>query len=205
MVGRCWPGRSASLARGWRWCRRNPIPAGLTALLALVLIGGLSGILYQWHQTDAARREAVANAAQARQVLSELIQSSQVTPLIDDFPQPPSIEPLLKAAEHCRELLQNNPEDIELRIALTNVYGCLGMRYYSPGPICRRGNSYRPRLAIVGIAVASRGGPSELSVLAGHNALLAGRPGLTPGGNRAGMPMASFSRRDLGTTGRGAA
>ena len=39
-----------SLARGWRWCRRNPIPAGLTALLALVLFGGLSGILYQWHQ-----------------------------------------------------------------------------------------------------------------------------------------------------------
>ena len=75
-----------ALARGWRWCRRNPIPAGLTALLALVLIGGLSGILYQWHQADAARREAVANAAQARQVLSELIQSSPVTPLVDDYP-----------------------------------------------------------------------------------------------------------------------
>jgi tRNA A-37 threonylcarbamoyl transferase component Bud32 len=115
-----------ALARGWRWCRRNPIPAGLTALLALVLIGGLSGILYQWQQADAARREAVAKAAEARQVLSELIQSSQVTPLIDDFPQPPSIEPLLKAAEHCRELLENNPEDTELRIALTNVYGRLG-------------------------------------------------------------------------------
>ena len=101
--------------------------------LALVLIGGLSGILYQWHQADAARREAVANAAQARQVLSELIQSSPVTPMIDDFPQPPSIEPLLKAAEHCRELLQNNPEDTELRIALTNVYGRLGTRYFSLG------------------------------------------------------------------------
>ena len=97
-------------------------------MLALVLIGGLSGILYQWQQTDAARREAVANAAQARQVLSELIQSSPVTPLSAEFPQPPSIEPLLKAAEHCRELLQNNPEDIELRIALTNVYGRLGSR-----------------------------------------------------------------------------
>ena len=39
------------------------------------------------------------------------------------------LQSLLKAAEHCRELLQNNPEDIELRIALTNVYGCLGTRY----------------------------------------------------------------------------
>ena len=183
-----------SLARGWRWCRRNPVPAGLTALLALVLIGGLSGILYQWHQADAARREAVANAAQARQVLSELIQSSPVTPLIDEFPQPPSIEPLVKAAEHCRELLQNNPEDIELRIALTNVYGRLGSRYSQPGPICRRGNSFRPRRAIVGIAVASRGGPSRLSVLAGHDALLAGQPGLATRRKPHGMPMASFSR-----------
>ena len=65
--------------------------------------------------------------------MSELIQSSPVTPLSAEFPQPPSIEPLLKAAEHCRELLQNNPEDIELRIALTNVYGRLGSRYYSLG------------------------------------------------------------------------
>ena len=122
-----------SLARGWRWCRRNPIPAGLTALLALVLIGGFSGIFYQWYQADASRREAVANAAQARQVLSELIQSSPVTPLIDYYPQPPSIEPLVKAAERCRELLENNPEDVELRIALTKVYGRLGWRYTQLG------------------------------------------------------------------------
>jgi tetratricopeptide (TPR) repeat protein len=122
-----------ALARGWRLCRRNPIPAGLTALLALVLFGGLSGILYQWRQAVAARRDAVANAAQARQVLSELIQSSPVTLDNDEIPQPPSIEPLVKAAEHCRELLENNPEDIDLRIALTNVYGRLGNRYFSLG------------------------------------------------------------------------
>jgi tetratricopeptide (TPR) repeat protein/tRNA A-37 threonylcarbamoyl transferase component Bud32 len=121
------------LARGGRWCRRNPIPAALVALLALVLFGGLSGILYQWQKADAASREAVTSAARARQVLSELIQSSPVTPLVDDLPQPPSVEPLLNAAEHCRELLESNPEDIELRIALTNVYGRLGTRYSSLG------------------------------------------------------------------------
>jgi tetratricopeptide (TPR) repeat protein/tRNA A-37 threonylcarbamoyl transferase component Bud32 len=131
-----------ALARGWRWWRRNPIPAGLAALLVLVLIAGLSGILYQWRQTDAARREAVAKAAESRSVLSELIQSSAFTPLTDEFPQPPSIEPLLKAAEHCRELLQNDPEDTELRIALTNVYGRLGSRYYSLGQSAEESSAF---------------------------------------------------------------
>ncbi len=132
-----------ALARGWRWCRRNPIPAGLTALLALVLIGGLSGILYQWHQADAARREAVAQAAQARQVLSELIQSSPVTPLIDDFPQPPSIEPLLKRRGALPGAAsESNPEDIELRIALTNVYGRLGTRYSSLGESAEEASAF---------------------------------------------------------------
>jgi serine/threonine protein kinase len=117
------------LEHGWRWCRRNPALAGLTALLALALSGGLSVIVYQWYQTDAARREAIANAAQARQVLSELIQASPFAPQQEHYPEPPPIEPLLKAAEHCREFLQNNPEDTMLRIALTKVYGTLGARY----------------------------------------------------------------------------
>jgi tetratricopeptide (TPR) repeat protein len=132
-----------SLGRSWRWCRRNPILAGLTAVLTLVLVGGLSGIIYHWYQADALRREAVVNAAETRQVLSELIQSSPTAPLIEYYPRPPSIEPLLKAAEHCRDLLQKNPEDTELRIALTNVYGRLGTRYAQLGQPVEEAAVYR--------------------------------------------------------------
>ena len=40
--------------RMWRWCRRNPAVAGLSAACLMVLIGGLSGVFYQWYQTQQA-------------------------------------------------------------------------------------------------------------------------------------------------------
>jgi tetratricopeptide (TPR) repeat protein len=46
------------VGRTWRWCRRKPGIAGLTAALVLVVLGGFAGILWQWH-------EARANAAEA--------------------------------------------------------------------------------------------------------------------------------------------
>ncbi len=49
------------LAIAWRWCRRNPRLAGLTAGLVLVFTLGLIGVLWQWRQAESARREAVEN------------------------------------------------------------------------------------------------------------------------------------------------
>jgi serine/threonine protein kinase/tetratricopeptide (TPR) repeat protein len=123
------------LGRGWRWCRRNPLMAGLTAVLLLVLVGGLSGIIYQWRRADVARQDAVANESQARQLLSDLVQASPVIPLVDYYPRVPSIEPLIKAADHCKSLLQKNPDDSELRIALSNVFGRLGTLYLYRGQL----------------------------------------------------------------------
>ena len=174
-----------ALARGWRWCRRNPIPAGLTALLALVLIGGLSGILYQWHQADAARREAVANAAQARQVLSELIQSSPVTPLIDDYPS---------AAQH-RTAAQGrgalpgaaSEQSRRHRVAdcpyqtFTAAWACATLA----GPNCRRGNSFRPRRCNCGNRHRLRWRSIRIFGIGWARRATGGKPGPAPGGNRA--------------------
>jgi serine/threonine protein kinase len=121
------------LGRGWRWCRRNPTLAGLAAVLAVALSAGLSATLYEWRRAVDARRAAVANEEEARQVLSELIQSSPVAPLTGYFPQPPSMEPLIQAAQHCTSLLEKNPDDVDLRIALSNVYGRLGTEYAQRG------------------------------------------------------------------------
>jgi tetratricopeptide (TPR) repeat protein len=44
----------------WRWCRRNPVPAALAAGLALALMLGFAGVVWQW-------REAVAQEQEARQ------------------------------------------------------------------------------------------------------------------------------------------
>src|SRR5262249_49944824 len=47
--------------RSWRWCRRNPAVAALTAGLILALGLGLAGVLWEWRE---AGRRAAAEAAQ---------------------------------------------------------------------------------------------------------------------------------------------
>ncbi len=64
--------------RAWRWCRRHPAPAALTAAVVVVAALGLAGILWQWGEAvkarDLASNRAVAEAdahreeASARQV-----------------------------------------------------------------------------------------------------------------------------------------
>ena len=36
------------LERGWRWCRRKPLVAGLALAFVLVMIGGVAGISWKW-------------------------------------------------------------------------------------------------------------------------------------------------------------
>jgi tetratricopeptide (TPR) repeat protein len=113
-----------------RWCRRNPLVASLTAVLVLALVGGISGIARQWRQAEVERRNAVASDLEAEQLLNELILSNPVVPGVGYRLAVPSVEPLLKAAAHCKNRLQKNPGDLQLRIALTNVYGSLGTLYF---------------------------------------------------------------------------
>jgi eukaryotic-like serine/threonine-protein kinase len=48
--------------RAWRWCRRHPAPAGLTAAVVLVAALGLAGILWQWREAVKARNLASKRA-----------------------------------------------------------------------------------------------------------------------------------------------
>jgi WD40 repeat protein/tRNA A-37 threonylcarbamoyl transferase component Bud32 len=63
--------------RTWRWCRRHPVPAGLTAAVVLVAALGLAGILWQWGEAvkarDLASRRAVAEAEARRETETTLV------------------------------------------------------------------------------------------------------------------------------------
>jgi len=60
----------------WRWCRRQPVRASLIAALILVFVLGLSGVLWQWRQTQRAnvaaeRREYAANIALVQTLIAD--------------------------------------------------------------------------------------------------------------------------------------
>src|SRR5262249_3845807 len=46
-----------SVERAWRWCRRNPIVAGLTAAVLLLFAAGFAGVPWDYWRAEAARRE----------------------------------------------------------------------------------------------------------------------------------------------------
>jgi tetratricopeptide (TPR) repeat protein len=126
-----------------RWYRRNPLVARLTAVLVLALVGGIAGIARQWRQAEVERRKAVASDLEAQQLLSEFIQSNPIVPVFGYRAAVPSVEPLLNAATHCKNHLRKSPGDLDLRIALTNVYGRLGTLYLQRRQLAEMDASFR--------------------------------------------------------------
>ncbi len=87
-------GREAIIARpipfwerAWRWCRRHPAPAALSAAIVLVAALGLAGILWQWDEAVKARnlasKRAVAEAT-ARQDAQDARAAAETT-LVDMY------------------------------------------------------------------------------------------------------------------------
>jgi hypothetical protein len=131
------------LGRAARWARRKPVVATLTALLLMAVSAGVAGIATQWRRAEAARQAAVASDQGTRQLLSELLESNPVTPLVGYRPVPPSLQPLLNAAAQARLLLQKTPGDTGLRIALTKIYGRLGTLYMQRRQVAETDDSFR--------------------------------------------------------------
>jgi WD40 repeat protein/serine/threonine protein kinase len=53
--------------RLWRWCRRNPVVAGLLAGIVLVFLAGFAGVFWQWRVAQAQTRIALAREQEAQQ------------------------------------------------------------------------------------------------------------------------------------------
>jgi serine/threonine protein kinase len=122
-------------SRAWMWCRRNPGSASLVAVLLVSLVGGMAGITLQWRRAEAARKNAAASDLEAQQLLSELIESNQVDGRPTFRPVASVIEILEKAETHCKNLLQRDPDETRVRIALTKVYARLNSVYWHRGQV----------------------------------------------------------------------
>jgi serine/threonine protein kinase/formylglycine-generating enzyme required for sulfatase activity len=51
----------------WRWCRRNPLPAGLLAGMVLVFLAGFAGVFWQWRVAETQTGIALVREQEARQ------------------------------------------------------------------------------------------------------------------------------------------
>jgi WD40 repeat protein/serine/threonine protein kinase len=67
--------RTSTRERFWRWCRRNPVVACLSAALALVFLTGFGGVAWKWReaerQKDIAQSAEVGEAAQRKIALQK--------------------------------------------------------------------------------------------------------------------------------------
>ena len=126
-----------------RWCRRQPLTAGLSAGRLILALASGAVIVQQWWQAmtlvreeRAARQQAEDNFAIARQLVSELAQVG-TTPLTAEFDaqREQQRQALLKAESYCRRLLQDPQASAEVRMTLAQVYEGLSGLYRSLGDL----------------------------------------------------------------------
>ena len=77
--------------RAWKWARRRPIEAGLTAAVLVVTVLGLTGIVWQWRhaltQRDAARQELYRANLVAAAAALQLHNSSAARRILEMAPE----------------------------------------------------------------------------------------------------------------------
>ena len=64
-----------------RWCRRNPVVAGLLAALVLVFAAGFGGVVWKWRDEKAASEEAAQQAKTAREAEDRAKKQARAAPL----------------------------------------------------------------------------------------------------------------------------
>jgi serine/threonine-protein kinase len=130
------------LERAWRWCRRNPIIAGLTAALVLVFLSGFAGVLWQWRRAEDNAQEATANFHRAEDNARAADQNfRQARKVVDTFflrvyregllSQPGTRALQKKVLEDVRgyyeEFVRQRQNDPGLRAELADAYFTIGL------------------------------------------------------------------------------
>lgn len=119
--------RASHLEQIWRWCRRNPALAGLTAAFFAALILGLGAVLWQWRLTDRQRQEAEANFQKARNAVDECFTTVTTNPALQEPGMEAARHVLFQAAlKYYQEFLNQRADDAGTQADLARAYYRLG-------------------------------------------------------------------------------
>jgi tetratricopeptide (TPR) repeat protein len=118
----------ARLERGWRWARRNPLPATLAVVLALAVTAGLATALALWRnaerhlgEEEAARRESEAHYRTCRRLLGEYVAVTRDLRLHSPAARREQRQALAKARAFCEGLGRQRPGDLAVQRVLAEV------------------------------------------------------------------------------------
>src|SRR5262249_37424671 len=119
------------LARLWRWCRRNPVPA--VAAVLVTVAGLVAGIAYLG--ADAARSREATSQAEAEQAVSEDLQKAELLQQAERWPE--ALQVIERAAGRLgdrgpaflREHLEQRRQTVALVAALEDAH----MERLAPG------------------------------------------------------------------------
>lgn len=124
-----------TLERFIRGCRRKPVLAGLAFSLAVAVVAGSAGVLWQWRRAEANAAQALAKADEAR--AQSLRARETVDKYLSDVSEDPelkarNLEPLrrklLRAArDYYEQFVREHPDDPDLQAELGRTYGRLGI------------------------------------------------------------------------------
>jgi tetratricopeptide (TPR) repeat protein len=112
--------------RAGKFVRRNRIPLGAAGLLAITLIVGIAGILWQSRIANVERRKAEARSADLRQLSSSLL--SELDEALKQIPGSTGAQKLLvdRVLEHLDRMSQDAQGDRQTQLDLVDAYTRLG-------------------------------------------------------------------------------
>jgi serine/threonine protein kinase len=126
--------RTGLLERAWRWCRREPALATLTAALAMVLVSGLLSVTGLWLRAERLRQvaetkssEAHENFRLARQAVDDYALKVSGDPRLRENLRPLRKELLLTAVPFYEKFAQQRSDDAAVRIELARACMQLGL------------------------------------------------------------------------------
>ncbi len=99
-----------ALERGWRWCRRSPVVAGLLSLSAILVVGlfiTIVAALREGHRRNTAEIERIQEKVNSDRKLADFL----VDQILSNPAQPSVIRDLESVKEHAIPLLQKNLVD----------------------------------------------------------------------------------------------
>jgi serine/threonine protein kinase len=111
----------------WRWSRRNPGVAGLTAALVLVFVTGFIGVTWQWRRAEMNYRQSEENYREARNAAQTLINTIDGSLYTRSGSQPARQRLWRIALVHIQSLFNQRSDDPSNRHLLGMTYQCLGI------------------------------------------------------------------------------